>query len=68
MSVAKPLHTDYGITVKQLKEYVKDLPETDANGEDFTVWCESPRSLSGPVYTIMPLNPRPEGQDLLLEG
>ena len=27
-----------GITIKQLKELVKDLPEQDEYGEDFELW------------------------------
>ena len=37
----KHLVNKNGITVKQLKELVKDLPETDpANGEDYEVWID----------------------------
>jgi 6-phosphogluconate dehydrogenase (decarboxylating) len=30
-----------GITIKQLKELVKDLPEKDEYGDDFEVWVMS---------------------------
>ena len=30
-----PLENKKGITIKQLKYLVKDLPEQDENGEDF---------------------------------
>lgn len=37
----KHLVNKNGITVKQLKDLVKDLPETDpANGEDYEVWID----------------------------
>lgn len=45
-----------GITVKQIKEYVKDLPETDpSTGEEYEVWYAE-NGLSNPVKTIMQLN------------
>lgn len=34
----KPLINKSGITIKELKEYIKDLPEVDGNGEDYEVW------------------------------
>lgn len=34
----QPLINPNGITIKQLKELVKDLPEVDANGNDYEVW------------------------------
>jgi hypothetical protein len=33
--VMKALVNKNGITIKELKELVKDLPEQDENGEDF---------------------------------
>ena len=51
------------ITVKQLKDRIKDLPEQDENGEDYTVWVGGPDELSNQVTEIWPLN---EG-DVLLE-
>jgi len=33
-----PLINENGITVKQLKELVKDLPETNESGEEYEVW------------------------------
>ena len=34
----KQLFNEYGITIKELKKLVKDLPEKDDNGEDFELW------------------------------
>lgn len=48
-----------GITVKQLKEWVKDLPEVNEdNGEDYTVWIENydHRGLSNMCQAIVTLN------------
>ena len=36
----KPLTTEQGITIKQLKDYVKDLPEKDKHGEDYEFWVD----------------------------
>jgi len=33
-------YTNTGITIKQLKEYVKDLPEQNAFGEDYEFWVD----------------------------
>ena len=45
-----------GITVRQLKEYVKDLKEVDDNGDDYEVWLSSGEYTSNPVKTICRLN------------
>ena len=54
----KPLENKNGITIKELKELVKDLPEIDDNGEDFELWVENTddNRLSNPAKTIMRLN------------
>jgi hypothetical protein len=36
-----PLENKEGITIKELKELVKDLPEKDGNGDDYEVWVEN---------------------------
>ena len=54
---------EMGITVKQLKEIVKDWPETDTLGEDSEVWIMTGETLSSPVVAISPLN----SADLMLE-
>ncbi len=33
-----PLTNPRGITIRQLKELIKDLPEVNADGEEFEVW------------------------------
>lgn len=46
------------ITIKQLKEYVKDLPEVDEYGDDYEVWIENTddEMLSNPAKSVMKLN------------
>ncbi len=56
-----------GITIKQLKELVKNLPEVDPHGEDYEVWITTYDNHSSPAIRIIPLNKRKEGQDLLFE-
>jgi hypothetical protein len=51
-----PLINSNGITIKELKELVKDLPETDEYGEDFEVWIETGENLSSPCKEIWRLN------------
>jgi len=45
-----------GVTVRQLKEYVKDLEEVDANGDDYEVWVSSGEYTSNPVKIVCRLN------------
>ena len=45
-----------GITIKQLKELVKDLPETNKNGDDYEVWIGADNNLSNVAKQIWPLN------------
>jgi hypothetical protein len=60
------------LTVKQLKEIIKDWPERDKNGEACEVWIGTGRCLSSPVTSLWPLNERDnDGKtsgDLLLES
>ena len=54
----KALVNKNGITVKELKELVKDLPEQDENGEDFELWIMNTdgSSMSNVATSIMQLN------------
>ena len=47
-----------GITIKDLKELVKDLPEQDENGEDFELWVMNTdgSSMSNVATSIKQLN------------
>lgn len=53
-----PLENKEGVTIKELKELVKDLSEKDGNGDDYEVWVENTddASLSNVVKTIWQLN------------
>lgn len=54
----KPLINMNGITVKQLKDIIKELPETDENGNEYEIWVEDfdNSTLSRQATTIMQLN------------
>lgn len=52
----KPLINKNGITIKQIKDLVKDLPETDYFGNDYEVWIVTENGLSSRVTEIMQLN------------
>jgi hypothetical protein len=54
----KALVNKKGITIKELKELLKDLPEVDEHGEDYEVWVENTddEGLSNSAKTIMQLN------------
>lgn len=46
-----------GITVKQLKEFVNNLPETNKYGEDYEIWIsDSKTDLSNVAVKIISLN------------
>ena len=47
-----------GITIKELKELVKDLPEIDEDGDDYELWVENTddAGLSNAAQTIFQLN------------
>lgn len=50
-----------GVTVKQLKELIKDLPEVDHYGDDLTVWVGDGEGYSNIVTAVHPLNKRTDG-------
>jgi hypothetical protein len=56
--IMKALVNKTGITIRELKELVKDLPEVDEYGEDYEVWVENTdnEGLSNAAKTIMQLN------------
>jgi len=61
----KPLINKQGITIKQLKEFVKDLPEQDQDGNDFELWVMNTdgTNCSNVATDIWQLN----GGDLIVE-
>lgn len=54
----KALINNNGITIKELKKLVKNLPEVNDYGEDYGVWIENTynQGLSNIAKTIMQLN------------
>ena len=59
----EPLSSESGITVRQLKQWVKDLPEVDNNGEDYEVYISPDGTLSSIVSELWKLN---EGDILMI--
>lgn len=55
-----------GMTIKELKELVKDLPEQDENGDDFGVWITNHNGLTNIVHEFANLNQKENGSDILL--
>ncbi len=64
MSELKEVDFDNGLTVRELKELLKDWPEDDVYGEPTEVWIETGVNLSSPVRCVTPLNKA----DLLFES
>ena len=56
------LENSNGITVRQLKEFIKDWPEEDQYGEPTEVWISSGKNLSSVAVTLCALNLR-KGSD-----
>ena len=52
------------LTVKELKEIIKDWPEIDHMGEPTQVFIETGKNLSSPVSEIWPLNKSEESADI----
>jgi len=45
-----------GMTIRELKQLVADLPEKDEGGEEYEVWATTGWCLSSPVINVWPLN------------
>ena len=65
--IQKLINTN-GVTVKQLKELIKDAPEVDENGDDCTLWIETDNGLSSIVKEVWPLNLRKNSSDIIFEA
>ena len=50
------MHFENGITVKELKELLKDWPETNDLGDPSELWITTSEGYSNPVKTVTPLN------------
>ncbi len=63
----KPFTTDT-LTIRQLKEILSVLPDTNEYGENYEVWIGDKNSfLSNPVESVWPLNKTDNGCDIILE-
>jgi len=51
-----------GVTVKELKDAIKDWPETGRDGEPTEVWIETGWCLTSPVVAVSRLNRRTDGK------
>ena len=63
----KNLNNKDGITIKQLKEWIKDLPEVnERNGEDYEVWVDGTNCKSGLSNAAKQITQLNEG-DIIIE-
>ena len=60
------IYNESGITIKQLKDFIKNLPEKNEHNEDYEIWLETGKNLSSPSKSICFLNSREKGSDILL--
>jgi len=57
MEYKGPVINDNGITVRELKEFIKDWPETDPEtGEDYEVWIDTGNGTSNVAEELWRLN------------
>ncbi len=61
------------MTIKELKEVLKDWPDELVDGSDAEVWMETGPGVSSPVLSVCPLNCRQDESgfwraDLLVES
>ena len=65
----KPFMTNDALTIRELKEILSVLPDTNEYGEDYEVWIGNENDfLSNPVRSVWSLNLREDGCDIILEG
>ena len=63
----KPFTTN-ALTIRELKEILSVLPDTNEYGEDYEVWIGDKNSFqSNPVKSVWSLNLREDGCDVILE-
>ena len=61
--MSEPLHVRGGMTVRQLKDWLRDRPEADENGDEYEVWVATGAGLSSPCEAAYKLN----AGDVILE-
>ena len=55
-----------GLTVRELRELLNNIPDTNPDGEAFEVWVETGIGLSSQVKSVWSLNNGPDGCDVFL--
>ena len=64
----KPFTTD-ALTIRELKEILSVLPDTNEYGEDYEVWIGDKNSFtSNVVKSVWSLDLKDNGCDIILEG
>lgn len=56
-----------GFTVKQLRELIKDIPDTDAHGNEYMVWVEGNKLPEGEMVLVQDIV-RINENDLLVQA
>lgn len=65
---AKLLETPQGLTIRQLKDWLSNIPDTDEYGEPREVWIQTGFCASSQVKRLVPLNWNPSSCDIVLES
>jgi hypothetical protein len=62
----KQVINNNGITLKELKQLISDLPESDMSGNEYEVWLQSGTGITSICKAIVPLNNHSGGSDIAL--
>jgi hypothetical protein len=65
--IRKQSFTTDALTIRQLKEILSVLPDTNEYGEDYEVWTGDGGSFSNVIKSVCALNKREDGCDIILE-
>lgn len=67
MITEKPFIKSSCITIKELRQIIANLPDTDKYGDDYEVWIGTSDTTSSGARAIWALNRDGEGCDMLIE-
>jgi hypothetical protein len=55
------------LTIREFKELLARLPESNAEGGSFQIWMETGDGLSSPVRSVWALDRGPDGCDVMVK-
>ena len=55
------------MTLKELRDFIKDLLDTDRYGKDYEVWIDNKDGTPSEARTVWKLNSRKDGCDIIFK-